>query len=46
MAEVMKPMITCAPSELKFDQAASDLQMGGTELKYLPEPCIALTQLP
>ncbi|BFI41891.1 hypothetical protein MPTK2_8g03620 [Marchantia polymorpha subsp. ruderalis] len=41
MDGVMKPMSTCAPSELKSDQGACDLQLGDTGIEDLPESCIA-----
>ncbi|BBM97768.1 hypothetical protein MPTK1_1g08170 [Marchantia polymorpha subsp. ruderalis] len=42
MGGVMKPMGTCAPSEVRFDQAACDLQLDGTGFEDLPESCIEL----
>ncbi|OAE35831.1 hypothetical protein AXG93_4225s1350 [Marchantia polymorpha subsp. ruderalis] len=41
MDGVMKPMSTCAPSEVKFDPGACDLQLGDTGFEDLPESCIA-----
>ncbi|BBM97778.1 hypothetical protein MPTK1_1g08260 [Marchantia polymorpha subsp. ruderalis] len=41
MGGVMKPMGNCAESELKFDNAACDLQLSGIGFEELPESCIA-----